>query len=142
VAAVTALTVDRTRRLHAFERAEGGCEAEQQDERGSDACGGHDERNAVQPPSKLEHSKPSARRRRPVAVAWLAAAVVGAASVTTTAGRLSKGFGTPGTAGYDANQHIGAIPAVVISLYLADAGIAGRQALGRASTMLLHASIA
>jgi RND superfamily putative drug exporter len=46
------------------------------------------------------------RHRVFVVVAWLAVAVVGVMTVSTTAGRLSKGFATPGTAGYEANTHI------------------------------------
>jgi RND superfamily putative drug exporter len=44
--------------------------------------------------------------RRLVALAWLALTVVGALTVSTTTSRLSHGFNTPGTAGYDTNRHI------------------------------------
>ncbi len=46
------------------------------------------------------------RHRRLVALAWLVLTVVGALTVSSATSRLSHGFNTPGTAGYDANQHI------------------------------------
>jgi RND superfamily putative drug exporter len=46
------------------------------------------------------------RHRMLVVVAWVAVAVAGAMTVSTSAGRLSKGFATPGTAGYGANLDI------------------------------------
>src|SRR6266446_6053797 len=44
--------------------------------------------------------------RRVAALAWLTLTVVGVLTVSSTTSRLSHGFNTPGTAGYDANQHI------------------------------------
>ncbi|MBV9001923.1 MAG: MMPL family transporter [Solirubrobacterales bacterium] len=44
--------------------------------------------------------------RRLVALAWLALTVAGVLTVSNTTSRLSHGFNTPGTAGYDANLHI------------------------------------
>jgi putative drug exporter of the RND superfamily len=44
--------------------------------------------------------------RRFVALAWLALTVAGVLTVSSTTGRLSHGFNTPGTAGYDANLHM------------------------------------
>src|SRR5262249_33129793 len=46
------------------------------------------------------------RHRRFVALAWLVLTVVGVLTVSSATGRLSHGFSTPGTAGYDANLHI------------------------------------
>jgi RND superfamily putative drug exporter len=46
------------------------------------------------------------RHRRLVALAWIALTVAGALTVSSATGRLSHGFNTPGTAGYDTNQHI------------------------------------
>ena len=46
------------------------------------------------------------RHRLMVALAWVALAAAGVMTVSSTVGRLSKGFATPGTAGYEANQHI------------------------------------
>lgn len=46
------------------------------------------------------------RHRRLVALAWLILTVVGALTVSSVTSRLSHGFNTPGTAGYDANQRI------------------------------------
>src|SRR3954454_9247837 len=46
------------------------------------------------------------RHRRLVALAWIALTVAGALTVSSATGRLSPGFNTPGTAGYDTNQHI------------------------------------
>jgi RND superfamily putative drug exporter len=46
------------------------------------------------------------RHRRLVALAWITLTVVGVLTVSTTTGRLSHGFNTPGTKGYDANVHI------------------------------------
>jgi RND superfamily putative drug exporter len=43
--------------------------------------------------------------RRLVALAWLALTVAGVRTVSSTTSRLSHGFNTPGTAGYDANLH-------------------------------------
>jgi RND superfamily putative drug exporter len=48
----------------------------------------------------------SLHHRRLVALAWIALTVVGVLTVSSATGRLSHGFQTPGTAGYDANQHI------------------------------------
>jgi putative drug exporter of the RND superfamily len=48
----------------------------------------------------------SLHHRRVVAFAWIALTVVGVLTVSSATGRLSHGFQTPGTAGYDANQHI------------------------------------
>ena len=44
--------------------------------------------------------------RRLVALAWVALTVAGVLTVSSTTSRLSHGFNTPGTAGYDANLHI------------------------------------
>ena len=44
--------------------------------------------------------------RRLVALAWLALTLAGVITVSNTTSRLSHGFSTPGTAGYDANLHI------------------------------------
>src|SRR5262249_29229006 len=44
--------------------------------------------------------------RRLVALAWLALTVAGVLTVSSTTSRLTHGFNTPGTAGYDANLHI------------------------------------
>jgi RND superfamily putative drug exporter len=46
------------------------------------------------------------RHRRLVALAWLVLTVAGAATASSTAGRLTHSFATPGTAGYDANLHM------------------------------------
>src|SRR2546423_12776801 len=46
------------------------------------------------------------RHRRLVACMWIALTVVGVLTVSSATGRLSHGFNTPGTAGYDANAHI------------------------------------
>ncbi len=46
------------------------------------------------------------RHRRVVALAWIVLTVVGALTVSSATGRLSHGFNTPGTAGYDANAQI------------------------------------
>src|SRR4051794_26030993 len=46
------------------------------------------------------------RHRRLVALAWIALTVAGALTVSSATGRLSHGFNTPSTAGYDTNQHI------------------------------------
>src|SRR5258708_94398 len=46
------------------------------------------------------------RHRRLVALAWITLTVVGVLTVSSATGRLSHGFNTPGTAGYDANQHL------------------------------------
>jgi RND superfamily putative drug exporter len=46
------------------------------------------------------------RHRRLVALAWITLTVVGALTVSSATSRLSHGFNTPGTAGYDTNQHI------------------------------------
>ena len=46
------------------------------------------------------------RHRRLVALAWIALTVAGGLTVSSATGRLSHGFNTPGTAGYDANAHI------------------------------------
>jgi putative drug exporter of the RND superfamily len=48
----------------------------------------------------------SLRHRRLVGLAWLALTVVGALTVSSATSRLSHDVATPGTAGYDANQHI------------------------------------
>jgi RND superfamily putative drug exporter len=48
----------------------------------------------------------SLHHRRLVALAWVALTVVGVLTVSSATARLSHGFQTPGTAGYDANQHI------------------------------------
>jgi RND superfamily putative drug exporter len=48
----------------------------------------------------------SLHHRRLVALAWIALTVVGVLTVSSAMARLSHGFQTPGTAGYDANQHI------------------------------------
>jgi RND superfamily putative drug exporter len=48
----------------------------------------------------------SLRHRRVVSVVWLALTVAGILTVSSATGRLSHGFSTPGTAGYDANQRI------------------------------------
>ena len=44
--------------------------------------------------------------RRLVALAWVALTVAGVLTVSSTTSRLSHGFNTPGTGGYDANLHI------------------------------------
>jgi RND superfamily putative drug exporter len=44
--------------------------------------------------------------RRLVALAWLALTVAGVLTVSSATSRLSHGFNTPGTAGYDANAQI------------------------------------
>jgi RND superfamily putative drug exporter len=44
--------------------------------------------------------------RRLVVLAWVVLAIVGALTVSSTTSRLTHGFNTPGTAGFDANQHI------------------------------------
>jgi RND superfamily putative drug exporter len=44
--------------------------------------------------------------RRLIGLAWLALTVVGVLTVSATTSRLSHGFNTPGTAGYDANLHM------------------------------------
>src|SRR5215469_3578174 len=41
-----------------------------------------------------------------VALAWLALTVAGVLTVSSTTGRLSHDFNTPGTAGYEANLHM------------------------------------
>src|ERR1700676_1607910 len=46
------------------------------------------------------------RHRRLVALAWITLTVVGALTASSATSRLSHGFNTPGTAGYDANSHI------------------------------------
>jgi RND superfamily putative drug exporter len=46
------------------------------------------------------------RHRRLVVLAWLVLAVAGAAMASSTTGRLTHSFATPGTAGYDANLHL------------------------------------
>ena len=46
------------------------------------------------------------RHRRLVVLAWLVLTVVGALTTSSTAGRLTHSFATPGAAGYDANLHI------------------------------------
>jgi putative drug exporter of the RND superfamily len=46
------------------------------------------------------------RHRRLVALTWLTLSVVGVLTVSSATSRLSHGFNTPGTAGYDANAHI------------------------------------
>ncbi|NUR03747.1 MAG: MMPL family transporter [Streptomyces sp.] len=46
------------------------------------------------------------RHRRLVVLAWLLLTVVGAATASSAAGRLSHSFATPGTAGYDTNRRI------------------------------------
>jgi RND superfamily putative drug exporter len=46
------------------------------------------------------------RHRRLVALAWLALTVVGALTVSSATSRLTHGFNTPGTPGYDANARI------------------------------------
>src|SRR3981081_2256309 len=46
------------------------------------------------------------RHRRLVALAWIILTVVGVLTVSSATSRLSHGFNTPGTAGYDANRHI------------------------------------
>lgn len=46
------------------------------------------------------------RHRRLVALAWIILTVAGVLTVSSATGRLSHGFNTPGTAGYDANHHI------------------------------------
>jgi len=46
------------------------------------------------------------RHRRLVALAWIILTVVGALTVSSATSRLSHGFNTPGTQGYDANLHI------------------------------------
>jgi|SRR5947209_7701126 len=46
------------------------------------------------------------RHRRLVALTWITVAAAGVLTVSSTTGRLSHGFNTPGTAGYDANRHI------------------------------------
>jgi RND superfamily putative drug exporter len=44
--------------------------------------------------------------RRLVALAWIVLTVIGALTVGSTTGRLTHGFNTPGTPGYDANANI------------------------------------
>jgi putative drug exporter of the RND superfamily len=46
------------------------------------------------------------RHRRLVALAWVVLTVVGVLTVSSATSRLSHGFNTPGTAGYDANKHL------------------------------------
>ena len=46
------------------------------------------------------------RHRRLVALAWITLTVAGALTVSSATSRLSHGFNTPGTAGYDANAHM------------------------------------
>jgi RND superfamily putative drug exporter len=46
------------------------------------------------------------RHKRLVVLAWLTLTVVGALTVSSATSRLSHGFNTPGTKGYDANAHI------------------------------------
>jgi RND superfamily putative drug exporter len=46
------------------------------------------------------------QHRRIVALAWLLLTVAGVLTVSGTTSRLSHGFNTPGTTGYDANLHI------------------------------------
>src|SRR5258707_11658952 len=46
------------------------------------------------------------RHRRLVALAWITLTVVGVLTVSSATSRLSHGFNTPGTAGYDANRHL------------------------------------
>src|SRR3954462_11999702 len=46
------------------------------------------------------------RHRRLVALTWIVLTVVGVLTVSSATGRLSHGFSTPGTAGFDANAHI------------------------------------
>ena len=46
------------------------------------------------------------RHRRLVALAWIILTVAGVLTVSSATSRLSHGFNTPGTAGYDANQHL------------------------------------
>jgi uncharacterized membrane protein YdfJ with MMPL/SSD domain len=46
------------------------------------------------------------RHRRLVALAWIVLTAVGVLTVSSATSRLSHGFNTPGTAGYDANQHL------------------------------------
>src|ERR1700704_4282378 len=46
------------------------------------------------------------RHRRLVALAWIVLTVVGVLTVSSATSRLSHGFNTPGTAGYDANKHL------------------------------------
>ncbi|MHB8695384.1 MAG: MMPL family transporter [Solirubrobacteraceae bacterium] len=46
------------------------------------------------------------RHRRLVALAWVALTVVGVLTVSSATSRLTHGFNTPGTRGYDANAHI------------------------------------
>jgi RND superfamily putative drug exporter len=48
----------------------------------------------------------SLRHRRLVALLWLTLTAVGVLTVSSATRRLSHGFSTPGTAGYDANAHI------------------------------------
>jgi RND superfamily putative drug exporter len=48
----------------------------------------------------------SLRHRRLVALTWLALAVIGALTVSSTTGRLTHTLATPGTPGFDANQRI------------------------------------
>jgi RND superfamily putative drug exporter len=46
------------------------------------------------------------RHRRLVALAWIVLTVVGVLTVSSATSRLSHGFNTPGTAGYDANKNM------------------------------------
>jgi RND superfamily putative drug exporter len=46
------------------------------------------------------------RHRRLVALAWVALTVVGVLTVSSATSRLTHGFNTPGTRGYDANAHM------------------------------------
>jgi RND superfamily putative drug exporter len=46
------------------------------------------------------------RHRRLVALVWLVLAVAGALTASTTTGRLTHSFATPGAAGYDTNLHL------------------------------------
>jgi putative drug exporter of the RND superfamily len=46
------------------------------------------------------------RHRRPVVAAWIVLTVIGALTVSSATSRLTHGFATPGTPGYDANDHI------------------------------------
>ncbi len=46
------------------------------------------------------------RHRRLVVLAWLVLTVVGAALASSTTGRLTHSFATPGTVGYDTNLHL------------------------------------
>ena len=46
------------------------------------------------------------RHRRLVTLVWILLTVIGVLTVSSATSRLSHGFNTPGTAGYEANKHM------------------------------------